>query len=277
MRELAFSKWSPGGNTTLFFPEQDVGEEQQAALAREALEQHNLGGEQVGFINVPERRLRMAGGEFCVNASRAFGALLAMAAEKKQSADGGALPEHREEIHVSGWPGALRLTARGATPLWDVEAHLHLPPCPVEKIADGAYLVRLPGIVHLLLHSEMHPFPDDCLNAAAQLRRTHGLEDCPASGVIWWRECQGKLEVLPLVHVRRTRTTCLENACGSGTLALALALSGLRGDRLFSVVQPGGSALEVSLSDEGENRAARISGPVALVAQGRVWLAGETA
>ena len=68
---------SPGGNTTLFFPLEGRSAAEQARLARLALDPQNLGGEQAGFVDPRERRLRMAGGEFCVNASRAFGALLA--------------------------------------------------------------------------------------------------------------------------------------------------------------------------------------------------------
>ena len=49
----------------------------QAELARQAMRPDSLGAEQAGFVSVEERRLRMAGGEFCVNATRAFGALLA--------------------------------------------------------------------------------------------------------------------------------------------------------------------------------------------------------
>ena len=77
MPALDFSKWSPGGNTTLFFPAAGLDAARQAELARQAMRPDNLGAEQAGFVSVEERRLRMAGGEFCVNATRAFGALLA--------------------------------------------------------------------------------------------------------------------------------------------------------------------------------------------------------
>ena len=77
MPALDFSKWSPGGNTTLFFPAAGLDAARQAELARQAMRPDSLGAEQAGFVSVEERRLRMAGGEFCVNATRAFGALLA--------------------------------------------------------------------------------------------------------------------------------------------------------------------------------------------------------
>ena len=107
---------------------------------------------------------------------------------------------------------------------------------------------------------------------AAQLRQQHGLEAEPASGVIWWRECQGLLDMLPLVHVRDAGTTFLENACGSGALALALCVARAGTRRTFSIMQPGGSALDVRLFAESGLDMAGIDGPVSLVARGKVWL-----
>jgi hypothetical protein len=185
--------------------------------------------------------------------------------------------EYFYEAQVSGWPTPLRLRVRGELPLWDVEARMRLPHCPVENPGADEYLVRLPGIAHLLLNADTHPFPDDCMAAAARMRELRGIADCAASGVVWWHRRQGKLEMFPLVHVRGTRTTRLENACGSGALALALLLSRLEGGDCFSIMQPGGSSLNVCLRGDGESRTAAVGGPVSLVARGSVWLAGENA
>jgi len=290
MPALTFSKWSPGGNTTLLFPELGQRPAEQARIAALALDQACLGGEQAGFVNLPQKRLRMAGGEFCINASRSVGALLALAATGRcadqavlegcapppRAAENGEAapdaPERSDEIQVSGWQTPVRLRTRGAAPFWQVEALLRLPDCPITTVEGGAHLVRLPGICHLLLGTAAHPLPDDCHAAAAQLRQRLGLENEPAAGVIWWRECQGQLEMLPLVHVRDAGTTFLENACGSGALALALCLAQAGTRRAFSIMQPGGSALAVRLFTENGVAMAGVDGPVTLVARGNVWL-----
>ncbi len=288
MPALTFSKWSPGGNTTLFFPLEDRSPSEQTRLARLALNPENLGGEQAGFVDPRERRLRMAGGEFCVNASRAFGALLAFGESGHgprqasleglpASPDADAAQEHQYEVRVSGWQSPLRLTVRGAFPHWRVEAVLRLPVCPLQSLADGMTLVRLPGIVHVLLNAALHPFPEDCDTTAALLRQRLGLDGEAAVGAIWWRERQGQLDMLPLVHVRDAQTTCLESACGSGALALALSLSRAGGRRDFSILQPGGSALDVRLFSEGGEALAAVDGPVSLVARGQVWLPDDAA
>ena len=131
MRALPFTKWSPSGNTTLLFPAESVTGAQQAATASQALMPHLLGGEQAGFCHLRERRLRMAGGEFCVNATRAFGALLAL--EEERTARQAGTPHHEEvrehafEVQVSGWQGPVGVRVRGSLPEWRVAADLELP------------------------------------------------------------------------------------------------------------------------------------------------------
>lgn len=275
MGALSFTKWSPSGNTTLLFSAGDVPPARQAATAAQALMPHQLGGEQAGFCQLREKRLRMAGGEFCVNATRAFGALLALEAARTAGQGGEDMPQGpREfacEVQVSGWQGPVGVRVRGCLPEWQVAADLSLPACPVQQPAAGVTLVRLPGIAHLLL-DERHGFPDDFLAASALLRREYDLEKLPASGIVWWRQVQHQLEMFPVVHVRDAGTTCLENACGSGALALGLRLcpAGLR--RRFDILQPGGEPLTVTVDRQGGSVLATVEGPVRLVAEGRLWL-----
>lgn len=275
MRALPFTKWSPSGNTTLLFPAESVTGAQQAATASQALMPHLLGGEQAGFCHPRERRLRMAGGEFCVNATRAFGALLAL--EEERTARQAGTPHHEEvrelafEVQVSGWQGPVGVRVRGSLPEWQVAADLELPACPMQQPAPGVTLVRLPGIAHLLL-DERHVFPEDFLAASALLRREYELAALPASGVVWWRQVQHQLEMFPVVHVRDAGTTCLENACGSGALALGLRLCPAGARRVFTILQPGGEPLEVTVDRQGGAVRATVDGPVRLVAEGRLWL-----
>lgn len=275
MRALPFTKWSPSGNTTLLFPAESVTGAQQAATASQALMPHLLGGEQAGFCHLRERRLRMAGGEFCVNATRAFGALLALEEERTARQAGTphheAVREHAFEVQVSGWQGPVGVRVRGSLPEWRVAADLELPACPMQQPAPGVTLVRLPGIAHLLL-DERHVFPEDFLAASALLRREYELAALPASGVVWWRQVQHQLEMFPVVHVRDAGTTCLENACGSGALALGLRLCPAGARRVFTILQPGGEPLEVTVDRQGGAVRATVDGPVRLVAEGRLWL-----
>lgn len=267
MPALTFSKWSSGGNTTLFLHDADAGPRTQAAWARAVLDPAVLGAEQAGCVSLPGRSLRMAGGEFCVNASRAFGALLALHA----APDGGGW---RGEIRVSGWDRPVELTVQGAEPCWDVSARLTLPAGASPQAHAGGKLVRLPGISHLLLPLEDGTAPADLLARARSALDAAGLLSEAAAGVIWWAPKPAGARMVPVVHVRDAGTLVAEQACGSGALALALELAASRGLDRCELRQPSGSALEVRLaadSTDGRMRA-EISGPVTLLARGRVWL-----
>lgn len=270
MAALTFYKWSPCGNTTVLFPAHGREASRQARLAAVALDAAYLGGEQAGFVDMRARSLRMAGGEFCVNAARAFGAQLAL---EEGGAEGN--EDFRCGITVSGWPSRVGIRARGSGPKWRVAARLTLPACPVSHPAPGMTLVRLPGIAHLLLDGTAHRPPENCLAAAATLRRDHGLDKEAACGVIWWRQGREQWEMLPVVHVRDTGTDFLEGACGSGALALALALHEKEPRRL-SLLQPSGGLLEVEIIRQGGALLAEVDGDVRLVAQGRAWLPDDT-
>ena len=164
MPALDFSKWSPGGNTTLFFPAAGLDAARQAELARQAMRPDSLGAEQAGFVSVEERRLRMAGGEFCVNATRAFGALLAFreSASPEATLQGIARQklanEHRYEVQVSGWQTPIRLQVRGTSPHWQVRAELQLPPCPITHPEQGIHLDIATKEVTLTGHLSYGPF-----------------------------------------------------------------------------------------------------------------------
>lgn len=267
MPALTFSKWSSGGNTTLFLHDVDAPPRRQAAWARAVLDPAVLGAEQAGCVATEARTLRMAGGEFCVNASRAFGALLAL------GAPGSGASPFRADVSVSGWTGPVRLTVRGAAPRWEVSALLRLPAaCRPETHADGR-IVRLPGITHLLLPLKDGTRPPDLLARARSAINAAGLEDEAAAGVIWWTPRARGAAMLPVVRVRDADTLVAENACGSGALALALELALRSGRGECDLLQPSGSVLHVRLGSPGEDGAleAEIDGPVVLLARGRVW------
>ncbi|MDE6734900.1 MAG: hypothetical protein K2J64_05490 [Desulfovibrio sp.] len=271
MPALTFSKWSSGGNTTLFLHDAGASPQEQAAWARAVLDPEVLGAEQAGTVSLAGRSLRMAGGEFCVNASRAFGALLALGSAPNGGEWGG-------EIRVSGWEGPVALAVRGAEPCWEVDARLQLPPTARPERHAGGIVVHLPGISHLLLPLDESARPQqgapDLLSRARSTLSAAGLLAEAAAGVIWWQPTPEGARMMPVVHVRDAGTLMAEQACGSGALALALALAENGALERCRLHQPSGSVLEVRLeAPTPDGRiTAEISGPVTLLARGRVWL-----
>lgn len=268
MPEFSFAKLSPGGNTTIFLPLASAPRSRRAALAQQVLSPDMLGGEQVGYVDVEQRRLYMAGGEFCCNASRAFGALLTHELGPQDSP---------WRIVSSGWPTPVNLDVMGDAPEYTVTATLDLPESvTVQTLDRGLALVRLPGIDHFLLDPAVHREPaygdtNAGTRAIERLAIQAGLGRSPCIGAIWWDSRAGQLSMRPLVHVRAIATTFFESACGSGALALALWLAGGK-EMSFAIGQPSGQPLYVDIV-RGAVRA-RITGPVTMLAQGRVWLNG---
>ena len=75
MRKLRVVRADPAGNITLFVLT-PVGKAECAAVAAQLMAIRELQAEQVGFI-FPNGHMEMEAGEFCGNASRAYGFLLA--------------------------------------------------------------------------------------------------------------------------------------------------------------------------------------------------------
>ncbi|WP_461209823.1 hypothetical protein [Desulfocurvus sp. DL9XJH121] len=273
---LRFYKLSPGGNTTILVMDAEgFTPERRAALAVELMDPLHLSAEQVGFVRLdgPLPRLDMMGGEFCGNAARCLGAVLALEGRLRGES----------EISVSGVPEPLRVLVRGASGVF--EAAVSMPVRPdagcVRDMAPGIRAVALDGITHLLLDREEHPFPRDPVAEAARLRRAHGLDAEDAVGCVWHGRDEDGPGIRPVVWVRDTDSTYLETACGSGTMALALHLALASGGPVDeSVLQPSGGRIRASVCFDpasGRFSGAWIGGPVRVVAQGRAFVAGERA
>ena len=161
MRVLPFTKYSPCGNTTILVQDASLPASERARVAAEIIAPGHLEAEQAGYVDTaaPVPRLDMMGGEFCVNATRAFAALLA--GEGRLSPEKGD-PEGNDlygAVSVSGMPERLRVRVRRLAPhRFESAVLLDLPEAPpLEAVAPGIHLVRVPGIAHLVLDAAAHP------------------------------------------------------------------------------------------------------------------------
>ncbi len=307
---IRFFKVSPGGNTTILLDQSQVKPEAGAQLAARLMENMNLGGEQVGFIDWPGKKrkptagslpsLRMMGGEFCANAVRAYAGILAC-----HEVD--SLP-WRGKIKSSGISAPINAYVAGEK---QIDAAIEVPLgeeyaiAPLDETQGTASLeqgavVSLPGITHIILPG----IPDgegsdlkldkDLMLSAQNRRRALGLENQAAVGCIWFDLKKDMVSMLPLVWVRDTNTCCLETSCGSGALALALFLGktgGKAGTRcandprprgvnsppyasytnFYWIMQPSGEALWVSYTLQKNDNAG--SGTT-LFQPSNIWLGG---
>ena len=268
--------------------------------------------------------LQMMGGEFCINATRSAALVLARTGRLAPLCDGGwqgylsvsgaAQPLHilvgRDQAVVQRGmrlrldaediappaqgvsacgegKGELINAALGAASQMVCAARMHCAPHDLHltEIAEGASLVHMPGIVHLLLDAERYPFVEHWQSAAAHWRTKAHIDAEPASGVVWYNRTAEGYSIQPAVQVRETSSEHLETACGSASFAMAFlhqsrlpSLSCGPGHAL-SLTQLSGETIEVTLIPGRSASApllAYISGEVRLVAEGVTYLSSPS-
>lgn len=243
----------PAGNITLFVLDPvPVGD--RAGIAARIMALPGSDAEQVGFVCPPVTggagRMEMAGGEFCGNATRAFGMLMSQRL--------GGVP--RVLVEVSGCEAPVSVdvdwsagTARAQMPL----------PRSVRRVeVDGhpGTLVDLGGIAHLVV--EDVPPGLEFFQKAEPLFGT--FPEADACGVIFLDARKGTMT--PLVKVPAAGTLVWEGSCGSGSLAAAAAQSRSAHDGPFvrTYVQPAGTVEASVIRQGGKTVSAWIGGPVSL-------------
>ena len=248
----------PAGNITLFVLD-PVRREERGAVAVRLMAIRELAAEQVGYACEPaagfDGHMEMAGGEFCGNASRAYGMLVARSR--------GMTGKHRLTLEVSGSdrPVAVDLDVEAGA----ARAAMPLPRVAGRRIAAGVEgtLVDLGGIVHFV--TERQPdaaVMDEAEKLITAPREAGGFGGVEAYGVIFLHD--GRMT--PLVKVPAAGSLVWEGSCGSGSLAAAAAQSAELTDGVFErdYVQPAGTVRATVERSGGAVTAAYIGGSVTL-------------
>jgi diaminopimelate epimerase len=267
-------------------------------------------------VEPPLPHLQMMGGEFCVNAARCAALLLARRGRLRSLPAARSGRDVRQgELTVSGMDRPLPVlvaatgaeledallaerSGNGGAPLLPataaalravraccaVRVDAAAPGVRLLSLEKGVTLVRMPGIAHLLVDVSAHPPPDfhspAWKTAGAAWRKACGLTEDPASGVVWYERRPEGYSIRPAVRVAATETECLESACGSASLAMALAHRARREQEsgrdaaplwALEVFQPSGGSLRVIMYAAAPEDA-WISGVVHLAAQGEAYL-----
>ena len=250
--KLSYALLDPTGNMTLL-AETPVPEAAQPLTAKQLMELEPA-AEQVGFVSDTDDGigLRMAGGEFCGNASMSAAVLYLL----RKGRDGGEVT-----VHVSGTPQPVPVTAeRDPDGTW--RGGVVMPkPLSVgrERFSDGTErpVVRFPGITHVILETEMKQVEAERL--APVWCRELGSE---ALGLMFLDRERGILK--PLVYVPSADTLFWESSCASGTTAVGAYLAAEAGTAVrVPLKQPGGT-LEIEADPDGK---LILKGTVRLVRQ----------
>ena len=266
---IRYSIWDPSGNITALV-ESPVPRERQSAVAAELMARHPA-VEQLGFVSLrPENgadaSLRMAGGEFCGNASLSAAALLR---SRPGSAGSSGVP-NLCSLRVSGAdqpiPVRLRREAEGV-----YAGSVRMP--KAREIRETEFcrsglrgtlpLVRMEGISHLIV-AEPSPFCgllDRPAEAEAAVKAWCAELGAEGLGLMFLQRGEGVLRLRPLVWIPGSGTLFWENSCASGSSAVGMALAAERGAPLRLTLEQPGGRLQVDCEP----------------GRGETWLSGRTA
>ena len=262
---MRYSIWDPTGNVTALV-ESEVPVADQPAQAATLMERHPE-VEQVGFVHVDgpdlwpgvDAELRMAGGEFCGNASICTAALYLMRFGKAQEVTG--TGERTVFLRVSGAEGAVGLRLRPLSST-EYEAAIRMPkaadPTPValayESSSSELQLVRMDGISHLVIEPsspfwslmENHAAAEEAVRVWCHKLCVDGL------GLMFLGECAeaGVRPQTPLVYVPGADTCFWESSCASGSAAVGIYLAAQVGASLSVDLNEPGGVLRVDRDPE---------------------------
>ena len=250
-KQLQYTIWDPTGNITALV-ETPTEVADQPALAAELMARHPE-VEQVGFLRFPPSEnardaaeLRMAGGEFCGNASISAAALRLLRR---------GLPPVGREAHslwlkVSGAAEPVEARVRRVGEM-EFSVALRMPPAQsVEQrvfsygsLRDRLPLIRMQGISHVLIEPESPLFllrdsDDDAERAAREWCDALGAA---CLGLMFLSGSDPDWTLTPLVWVPCGETLCWEHSCASGSAAVGLCLALREGKpQDLSFQEPGG-------------------------------------
>ena len=256
-KQLRYSIFDPTGNITALV-ESPVAEDEQTAAAAAILARHPE-VEQVGFVRLPSEggeglTLRMAGGEFCGNASMSAAALFALRR---------GLDEAELVLRVSGAESAVTVRLRRREDGFD--ALVDMPPArSVRQIVGTAQGLRGPftcvsmqGITHAVItpSSALFALKENRSAAEGAVRALTAELGADCLGLMFLEGEGRRRRLTPLVFVPSGGTLFWEKSCASGSAAVGMALSAASGSALcLELDQPGGSLQVTSDPAAGKTR-----------------------
>ncbi len=240
-----FKILNPGGNKTALVIGNKYTDKQKSQINAKILKQ-NLDVEQVGFIDTKENKLEMAGGEFCINATRC-------AIWNYLNGQEGKI-----KLEVSGYKSKI---IGGITKAKDVYVNMK-----INKKMDNILhikgifnLVNLDGILLAVVNE------NDSINFIKNLRKNENkskgelkelmktfVTEEKAVGIILLENENGKIKINPIIWVKTVDTLYYETACGSGSLATAIYKKYAEGIEKIDILQPSGYSININLKMQND-------------------------
>lgn len=254
---LRMSILNPTGNITAIV-ESPVDISRQPAAAAAIMRRFPT-VEQVGFLKrviddeTVQGELRMAGGEFCGNASMSAAALLLL-----QGGQGSGEAEMRLRVSGASNPVSVRLRPEGNNACL---AEIGMP--PAREITQTGFtfgalsgelpLARLEGISHLVIEpaSPFFALLQDCPAAERAVREFCEALHADGLGLLFLEGEGTERRMTPLVYIPGSGTCFWENSCASGSAAAGMVLAAKTGAVTALALREPGGTLRVSCDPAG--------------------------
>lgn len=224
---VKYKIYNPAGNITALV----IGDKysiEQRKLINDKIMKIESKVEQVGFVSEENSRLTMAGGEFCGNATRC--ATLYYIKKQKNI-----------ELEIND-----RVIKSGIDECENVWCEIPIEEYKMYKLNKDIYKVLLKGITILVIKNIENY--KDLKEKAKEIIKYYNIDDA-AVGVMFVNKTEEYIKIYPIVWVKEIDTLFLENACGSGTIAVTMLESCLTGkNNKYRVMQPSGEFLETEIT-----------------------------
>lgn len=225
--KIKYKVYNPAGNITALVIGDNYNLKERRIINNKIMEEDPR-IEQVGFVSESEKRLTMAGGEFCGNATRC--AIMYYDIKEKDS------------VMINN------LVINGGK-----EKDIIWCEIPVDKykfsiIEKDIYKLELEGITMIIVKENLSKkYLSKNLKEEGMkiINRYKVIDD--AVGVIFLERTEG-FKIYPVVWVRDIDTVFLENACGSGTIATSMVEAIVDNkNNIYQIIQPSGEILETDI------------------------------
>lgn len=241
-KEIEFKIYNPGGNKTALVYNKNYEQSEISQINNYILTNYPQ-IEQVGFISKSNNTLAMAGGEFCINATRCT------IYEFQEGKNG------EMSLSVSGAKNKLYGGIKDNNIFVKMDFKNIIKPINIKLQNDilNGYIVNLDGIEHIVLDYCTSKYfiklsEEDLKNICKEII-TNSNSTEKAVGVILLEKINDITKIYPIVWVRSIDTLYYETACGSGTIAAFTYLYNENNINSISVLQPSGYSLKVEKND----------------------------
>lgn len=254
--DINYKILNPGGNKTAIVIGNEYTNEEKKKINNIILKE-KLDVEQVGFISQNEKKLEMAGGEFCINATRCA------VWEYLKGTPG------KIELKVSGYKNKIIGEIKA-----NKEVYVNIPINDriknIIEIKEKINFVKLDGILIAIIDEinskkyikKLKKDEEKTKLELKEVMKKFNTKEKAVGIILLEKECE-KIKINPIIWVKTVDTLYYETACGSGSLATAIYKNYIRGTKELEIIQPSGYSIKIEINKNKEYlEKAIISGKV---------------